>query len=301
MVGYLLVYGDLFFGLNLVVDYLLLHVAGLLAGVKTPGRRLFPAATAGAFYAVGILYPLPPMLFHPAIRIAFPLLVLAIAFLPVPPSTFLRLAGWWYAGSAFMAGLAMAVVALEGGMPVSTWASTWLPLAIGATALVAAAYWVIIVARRHFALERLLLPVEVVIGGQRVDLVGLVDTGNQLRDPLTQSPVLVVEMRALERILPPGFSLRYGSPRGDGVIECVRMLGRLPGWATRVRVLPYATLGNRHGMMLGFRPDAVAVMEGRMRHEVQDATVAVYGDSLAQGAEYQALVHPSFLSGGSAA
>ncbi len=295
------VYGDLFFLVNFTVDLILLHVAGLLAGRRASFRRLVAGAVAGGLYALGFLLPGPSFLYSAPARLLFPLVSLMIAVAPVPPATFLRLAFWLYAGSAFAAGLALGVAALEVRSLASAWAASWWSLALAGAALLAAARGALVFVRRRLALEHHLLPVEVGVGSQKVRLTGLVDTGNRLRDPLTSSPVLVVEVAALQGILPPGFSQTYSMAESGAVLDTAARLSRLPGWSTRLRLLPYSTLGTRHGIMLGFRPDWVAVWKGRERHETRNATVAIYRDRLGEETEYQALVHPSFLAGEGAA
>lgn len=295
-------YGDLFFLINFLVDLILLYVAGLLAGVRSaPLWRLALGAVAGAVYALGFLFPGMVLLYSPPLRLAFPLVALVVVFSPVSVASFLRLAAWFYCSSAFVAGLAIGAASLGTRSLLSAWAGTWWALGLAGAAVLAAAWGTLRFARQRFAVERLLLPVEVGVGNQRVSLTGLVDTGNHLRDPLTQSPVLVVEMAALEGLLPPGFSDAYARTGSQGVLETAGTLSRLPGWSTRLRVLPFCTLGNRHGMMLGFRPDWVAVWDGRDRRETRDATVAIYRERLNEEVTYQALVHPSLLSQGSAA
>lgn len=295
-------YGDLFFLINFLIDLILLYVAGLLAGVRpVPAWRLVLGAAAGAFYALGFLFPTLSILYTPSLRVAFPLVALALTFGPVSAASFIRLAAWLYGASAFVAGLAVGAASLGTRSLLSAWAGTWWALGVAGATVLAAAWGVLVFARRRFAVERLLLPVEVGVGNQRVSVTGLVDTGNHLRDPLTQSPVLVVEMAALEELLPPGFSDAYSRSGSQGVLETAGTLCRLPGWSTRLRVLPFSTLGNRHGMMLGFRPDWVAVWDGRDRRETRDATVAIYRERLNEEVAYQALVHPSLVSQGSVA
>lgn len=297
----MLVYGDLFFLINLLVDLILLYVAGLLAGVRASAWRLILGAVAGAAYALGFLFPALAPLYSPPLRLAFPLVTVALTFSPASPGAFLRLAAWLYGGSAFLAGVAIGAASLGTRSLLMEWAGTWWSLGLAGVLVLVAAWGTLTFARRRFAMERLLLPVEVGIGSQCVSLTGFVDTGNQLRDPLTQSPVLVVEMAALSGLLPPGFGETYARAGSQSVMETAGVLSRLPGWSTRLRVLPFSTLGNRHGMMLGFRPDWVAVGDGRSRRETRNATVAIYRERLNEDVAYQALVHPSFLSQGSAA
>ncbi|NLG25472.1 MAG: hypothetical protein GX558_08960 [Clostridiales bacterium] len=90
-------------------------------------------------------------------------------------------------------------------------------------------------------------------------LSALIDTGNRLREPLSGLPVLIVEARAVAKLLPPGFD-----PAG-----AARMLP--PGF----RVARYGGLGG-NGQMICFRPDDVYASYGQGWVRAPDVWVGLY-------------------------
>lgn len=259
------VYWDVFLLTNFVVDCSILYAVGRLAGASTAAWRLALAGALGAAYGLGFLFlnPAVPGLYGPPSRVISSLIILAVAYAPVPLALFLRLAVWLYAASAFVAGMAFVL-----NPQLRWWGLAGALLLLGAAAL-----WGWRQARRVLVRDPLLLPVEVCLMGKNAILTGLLDTGNRLRDPLNLAPVIVVELNALSGIL----------PRDDAL-------------ATRFRIISFVSLGHG-GLLYGFRPDSVILHDGDRRVEVADVTVAVSAHPLAPGGEYQALIHPGLLQG----
>lgn len=100
------------------------------------------------------------------------------------------------------------------------------------------------------------LPVLVACEGRRQLIRALADTGNHLTDPLTGAPVLVVDEAAARRILPPGISLGQ-----RGLRSPAEALATLSGvWEpSRLRLLPYRSVGVPNGLLLAVRVDSIEV------------------------------------------
>ena len=62
--------------------------------------------------------------------------------------------------------------------------------------------------RKGWLQEELLNSLTIYFHNNKVMIPALLDTGNQLIDPFTKKPVIVVERAALEKLLPKDFYLR---------------------------------------------------------------------------------------------
>ncbi len=271
---------DLYFLANCGMDYVLLWATAGLTGRRRPWWRLGLGAAAGGSYALLVFLPGTGALLGVAGRVAASIGMLLVAFYPLPRAALWRLAASFYGVSFAVAGAMLGVAALAGRLRLP------LPWYLTAAGLAVAVLGCSFLARRLERRDRIagLVSVEVVLEGKCVRLRGLVDTAHRLVDPLSRRPVVVAELPALVSLFPPAMArfLRRGDesapPPGDA-------------WTVRLRVIPFASLGQPRGMLLAFRPDAL-----RCGGVEQEALVAVSPVRLSPEGRYQALL-PTCLAG----
>ena len=115
------------------------------------------------------------------------------------------------------------------------------------------------------------VPVELTYKGKSLKLTALQDTGNCLCDPVTGSPVLVVDKDTA--VLLTGLS-------PDQLRKPVETMGTIPG----LRLIPYRSVGTENGLMLGLRLQEVKIGSWK-----GSRVVAFAPGSLSMEGEYQAL------------
>jgi stage II sporulation protein GA (sporulation sigma-E factor processing peptidase) len=137
------------------------------------------------------------------------------------------------------------------------------------------------------------VPIEISCDGQQIKLTALVDTGNQLKDPINRQPVIIVDMKALHGVLPPELteillSLDEGDP------SALDRLSAVKAWQTRLRLIPFSSIGKNSGLLMGFRADEVKIGAHPLAGEFQP-TIAVHPRDLDPHGEYMALVPPHLV------
>ena len=261
---------------NFVIDYFLLLVTGRICAMTLRRGRIALGAAVGSAYALTPFLPGGGFLAALPVKLLWAALMMLTAY--GREKRLLRGCAAYLVLAAAFGGVvwAAAPAAMETGgayIPVSM---KVLVLAFG---LCYAA--VLLVFNRRFArMEREKQSVEVTLQGRTAALQALVDTGNTLFDPLSGRKVLVAEAAALE----PLFSGLSAAALREDPAEGARLLSALPEYAGRVRLISYAALGNAHGMLLAFRPDAV-----RAGGKPVDALIAVSPQRLSPDAEYNAI------------
>jgi stage II sporulation protein GA (sporulation sigma-E factor processing peptidase) len=99
---------------------------------------------------------------------------------------------------------------------------------------------------------------------EKIDLIALCDTGNSLREPITEKPVSVVEKRCLKQLN----------------MEKLKYL-----------LVPYHTVGNPNGLMRAFMADSLKI--GKTL--IQNPMIGIYEGKLSQDEKYQMILHPSLI------
>ncbi|MFS8523325.1 MAG: sigma-E processing peptidase SpoIIGA [Limnochordales bacterium] len=281
----------------LIFDYMLLWATAEVARAPASAGRLAAAALLGAGYFVahtlagaGVLPGYGHLRLVPVVFLVSAAM-LVVAFGARPVRRLLAIGAHFY-GIGFVAagaGTAASFLFGSGGAPDSV---AGFLAAGGAILAVAELGWGVL--QRRIWQQLYQLPLEIELGGRCRRMMALVDTGNRLRDPLTGRPVVVVEQETLADLLPG--DVRPAVERMEsGDLSAVERLLASERWSARFRVIPFSSIGRRHGLLIGFRPDAVRlVWEGRPT-PAGDCILAVCKGPLDPDGSYRALVHPDLL------
>lgn len=302
------VYADILFLINFLFDFSLLYLAGRFARSAIAGRRLVLAAALGAAYGVASVFPGLVFLMSLPAKILASCLMVALAY----PDTardlrsYVTVLGLFYLCSLVVGGAALAWTYLTSATagPGTTAVSGRVGLGVVLPAVLFGAillHWALVWGRERGEVEFLCVVCRVVIAGQGAEFRALVDTGNRLRDPISDSPVVIVEYPAVTRILPPEFAPVWEAEQDEpDLAKLATVLGG-SGWSARLRLVPFSSLGRANGLLVGFRPDEVVV--GRQGRSVRrtDVVVCVSPRPLSAEGSYRALLPPEVLQGEAAA
>ncbi len=309
----MVIQGELYLLFNLTVDYFVLWAAGSWTGEALRPLRLLSASAVGAAYALLMLLPAYQALMAFPIKMALPLLMVALAFGWPGWRRYGRLVGavfliYFAAGGASLA-LALAPWEPDSG-PVSQ-GIYWLrranltPVAVVGAIALARALGGLMVARG--ARVRSIAEAAITVQGQSVILRALIDTGSHLIEPVSGAPVIVAGWSDIKEIIPeaiqkaieagsdspgPG-SPGPGSPGGPwlGALEA----SSEAGWAGRMRLIPYRGAGVEGGLMLGFRPDRVALTREGKLVATRAAIIGILPSRVDPDRSYQAVCPPEIL------
>lgn len=132
--------------------------------------------------------------------------------------------------------------------------------------------------------------------GERIRVVGMVDTGNQLRDPLSGSPVILLEEQIALAVLPEAWIAFVQSPWRD-VADPWPLLWQNDGFWLRYFVfIPFKGI-DRQSFLIGIHPKQIICQTGSSQREIL-ATVALVPQALDGAKQYQALLHSEHICKG---
>ena len=275
------VYVDLLFGINAVINYLLLRGSAALSACPVRGWRLAAAACLGGAYAV--LAVVPGM--EPLNGVYFQLLCAGVMLLAafgwkrntVKQGLFFFALSFVFSGAVMIAvQLVEPDFVLLGGRAYYAVSAPALLLLAGlcyGVAAVVLSGW-----GQHTGGD--IVPLELSLGENTVQLRALRDTGNTLRDPLTGQPVLVTGWQTLTRLLPQA-RLEQGQFRDPAGLIGV-LSARCP--SCRFRLVPYRAVGTRAGLLPAVRCRCTA--EGKTTQTL----VAFSAETVDPDGRYEALL-----------
>ena len=113
--------------------------------------------------------------------------------------------------------------------------------------------------------------VQIRIGQKTVEAKGLYDTGNSLYEPILHHPVSIIEKTLAQELMDED------------------------GWQTRLRMIPYRSIGISCGLMRGFIADEMTVFEGGYSFCCTMPVLAVANEPFGQEDGFQIILHPDLV------
>jgi len=147
------------------------------------------------------------------------------------------------------------------------------------------------IAEMHTLKRQMLCNVQIFMGEQGASLAALVDTGHSLKEPLSQGPVIIAEFEHIKDFLPDGLKVLFYEKQENNLAGF--LTGQEGSFYKRIRMIPFTSLGRSNGMLIGFRPDRVAV-EGATESPA-DVVIGIYNDRLCRDGRYQGLLSPELV------
>lgn len=290
------VYADVLWLVNFLLDLAILWGTARFGSFLTSWPRLLLASALGAFYGVGLLFPALAPLYAIPLPVLASVVMLLAAFGRLPWRRFGWLMACFYLLSLMMGGLVLALQALLGWGLGRQASLVWLLPAL----LLAAAAGGVGVAGFRRMLRRfgLMSQVHISFGGQRVCLPCFLDTGNNLREPVGQRPVMLAELAALRHVLPPalwhGLRELYRTEGENARPYQVWLACQEFEWSRRLLLLPFSSVGESQGLLLGFVPDELHFQlgDGRQVQSGQEIVLGICPLPLRGLKGCRAIVHP---------
>jgi stage II sporulation protein GA (sporulation sigma-E factor processing peptidase) len=295
-----IVYADILLALNFFCDFFLLWTSGRILRRRINLLRISLAAIAGALYGLVVIFPACAWMAHPFCLFVISLILLRIAYAWDEPRSFLRLAGVFYLTAFAMAGAALAGERLleQNGIilaPMQTLKAGSLFFAIFIAIILGQRGWATL--RRNWHKDDFRLNIEIKVAGHSCRMSALLDTGNDLREPISGLPVLVADYQALRPLLPEYLrSAIENSANHDPTLILRELFEKgKTAWLKKLRLVPFTSIGEQNGLLLGFRPDML-IFEGAGKKQTNQAIICIYPKNLGNG--YQAIVNPEIINGG---
>ncbi len=135
-----------------------------------------------------------------------------------------------------------------------------------------------------------LADVKISLNGVEIHTKGLIDSGNQLVDPLTKTPVMIVAASLLEEVLPSSLlqlSKNVQSFSHDEDID--------HDLYARVRFVPYRSVGQSNQLLLALKPDHVTIVHNSQEIHVEKVLVGISHTTLSVEGQYESIIHPKLL------
>ncbi|MRX70799.1 sigma-E processing peptidase SpoIIGA [Bacillus lacus] len=300
------IYLDVIWLLNFTFDGMLLLLTALILKRSFKWHRLMLGALIGSSIVVLLFTPAAPLVSHPAGKLLFSLLMVITAFSFKRFSFFIQNLLTFYFSTFIVGGGIIGLhfflkteFSVFSGI-VNTYSTgygdpvSWMFVAAAFPAL-----WYFSRRRvEEFETKKIqydqIAEVSIRIEDSFLQIRGLIDSGNQLSDPLTKVPVMILGVQYVRDQLPQQLVSNIMS--GDAAVSFLNDSSEWP-WLDRLRIIPYRGVGQSHQFLLGVKPDLVKITTAEGVFEVKKAIVGLNAEPLSSDGDFQCILHPKMLQG----
>lgn len=141
--------------------------------------------------------------------------------------------------------------------------------------------------------KSMLCDLEIFYKGNYKKLKTMIDTGNLLKEPISQKDVIIVEKNSLRGIVSDDILDNL-----DNIIQGKWLYSSDDIYSYKLKVIPFSSLGNDNGLLLGFRPDYIKILDDG-EYIRNDVIIGIYNGSLCRSNLYTSLIGLDILNNNS--
>lgn len=297
------VYLDMLFLLNFIMDYFIFLMVSKITYQKVSRRRLcLGSVIAAILYCLVVITPFLRTKNIVLYLIILPLIPIQVIFKPKKVRKWIQTFIIANITALVIGGMSYGIYywVQEQDIVSNIYKKTYESFSIVMLIFSIFVSYMIIQICRYYAQKRnteiqKLYEVQVLCNGQQVKFEALLDTGNKVYDPVSKCPVIIAEYAVLKMLLPEEISKCYSEKEDD--ITCIVQAASKCEFGTRIRLIPYHSLGNPNGILLGFKADGVYIEGSDLGNKlIEDVIIAIYQHNLSSENTYHGLLHGDLVS-----
>ena len=125
-----------------------------------------------------------------------------------------------------------------------------------------------------------------------INIKALLDSGNMLKDPVSEIPVIIIEKEIMYKIIPKNI-LDYIEKimKGDEAEENYD----IQNYISKIRMVPFMSIGKENGMLVGIRLDKIKIQTEDIDVERKDVIAGIYDKKITKDNKYNALIGLNLL------
>ncbi|MEW9050387.1 MAG: sigma-E processing peptidase SpoIIGA [Neobacillus sp.] len=299
------VYLDIIWALNLLFDSLLLYLSAIFLKRQTKMWRILAGGFIGSLIILLSFTPLQFFSNHPITKLLFSIGMVLMAFGYKRLSFFIKALMTLYVTTFLIGGALIGVhyfIQYDSKMSTKVLLSSvtgygdpisWLFVLLGFPLA-----W-------HFSKRNVesmemtkiqfdqIINVKLTINNETLIFKGLVDSGNQLYDPISKLPVMFVSIKDhLEKIAAPIQRMAVDPETlimGDEEFP--------HEWQNKLKIIPYQVVGQEHQLIAAVKPDSILFELNGEQVVCEKGLVSFTMQQLSPDDAFQCIVHPKMMTG----
>ncbi|MBO4815724.1 MAG: sigma-E processing peptidase SpoIIGA [Clostridia bacterium] len=288
------IYIDIIFLENFILNFILLYAVGIETKSKIKHYRIIIASLVGSIYAI-ILYVIKnKFLCSIVMKFLLSIVMVYICFETKSIKKLFKTLIYFYLTSFVFGGGALALIYMVNTGKISIQngiiQGRYTILTI-MTGVIIAFIFIIIVFRlikSKISKNDLICNIEIRINNKEVKTKAMIDTGNLLKEPITNIPVIIVEHSLLKNIIPNEILQNIDNILGGDLSEISESIKNQ--YLLKMKVIPFTSLGKQNGMLLGIKAQELKIEEINETKKIEKIIIGLYNKTFSKKGEYHALI-----------
>lgn len=294
------IYVDIVLAENLCMNYIILLATGYIIKLKVNHLRLLCSSTIGAIYTILAYEQIFPLYTNFTVKIILSICMVYIAFKPNSVKGMAKELIMFYLVSFALGGCAFALLYLvkpqdifmKDGVYIGTY-----PIKIallGGIVGFVIVYTAFRIIKNKMNKSELIYNISIKINEKELTTKVMLDTGNMLKDPISQNPVVLIEKEVLTEVLPNELLKNLDYILGGDL----KIQDEIPEeYRTKLRIIPFTSVGKQNGMILGIKTDEIKVQSDVEEVINKNAIVGIYNRKFSKNNKYFGLMGLELLEG----
>lgn len=279
---------------NLLMNYIILFATGIILKIKIKYVKLILASVVGAIYTIIAYISNLEIYSNIFLKFILSLIIIYISFNPKSVKKLFKYTLIFYLTSFVFGGAAFSLIYIV--KPQEILKNNGLVLnanslkVIFASAMIA--FMIITIGfkivKNKISAKDMYCDIKIKLNNKEIETKAMIDTGNFLREPITNTPVIVVEHTLLYECIPKEILNHLENILGGDFSEIPENIKE--EYMPKLKVIPFSSLGKQNGMLLGIKTEEIIIKNEEENKVTQNVIIGIYNKSLTKRGEYRALL-----------
>lgn len=288
------VYIDVVLIENLIMNYIIIFATGIILKIKMKQIRIILGSLIGAIYTI-IAYVSNLRIYSNFIlKFILSIIIVYISFNPQTQKQLWKSLLIFYLTSLVFGGAAFAIIYVVRPQEILRnnqliFGTTSMKVILFSAIL---AFIVIILAfkivKNKISKKDMFCDIEVKINEEIIKTKAMIDTGNFLKEPITNKPVVVIEHTLLYDCIPKQILNNIEQILGGDFTNVPEEIRE--EYISKLKFIPFSSLGKQNGMLIGINAKYIKIKSEENENINENVIVGIYNKSLTKRGEYRALI-----------
>ena len=288
------VYLDIVFLENVIINFIILYTTGIISKSKIKYWKILIGSLVGAIYSIIYYISNLKIYSNVIIKIILSIVIIYIVFNSRNPKTLLKQVLLFYLVSFIFGGVSIAIIymvdtqniTIRNGVLIGNYTikTIFIGVIVGFIITIIAFNFI----KTKISKKDLICDICITLDEKQIETTAMIDTGNLLKEPITNIPVIVMEHTLFYDIIPKEILNNIENILGGDLSKIPEEIQRK--YLNRLKVIPFSSLGKQNGMLLGIKAENLKIIQNDITKNIDKVVIGIYNKSLTKRGEYRSLI-----------